>query len=388
MNVLKTNSPSSCEPCIVTAAGALASARRLVVKVGSALLVDDAGEPRIEWLGSLAADVAALHRNGSQIIIVTSGSIALGRRVLGLPRRVLRLEEKQAAAAAGQIKLARAYQECLFEVGLKTAQVLITLGDTESRRRYLNARATTETLLRFGVVPVVNENDTVATSEIRFGDNDRLSARVAVMGSADLLVLLSDIDGLYSADPRTDTNATHVPMVQEITLDIEAMAGGCGSEHGTGGMVSKLAAARIAASAGCAVVLGDGKTPGPLRAIIKGARCTYFGATTTPRRARKHWIAASLGVMGRIRIDDGATLALRRGSSLLPAGVVAIHGNFERGDAVMIEDRSGIAIAKGLSAYDAQDAIAIAGRQSREIETILGFRGRDAMVHRDDLVIL
>ncbi|MEO1018637.1 MAG: glutamate 5-kinase [Pseudomonadota bacterium] len=372
----------------MTAAATLERARRVVVKVGSALLVDAAGEPRLPWLQSLAEDVSVWHCRGAQIIIVTSGSIALGRRILGLPGRVLKLEEKQAAAAAGQIRLARAYQECLGEVGLRTAQILVTLSDTEARRRYLNARATMETLIRLGVVPVVNENDTVATSEIRYGDNDRLSARVAVMNSAELLILLSDVDGLYAADPRIDRTARHLPEVPSINAEIEAMAGGSGSAHGTGGMVSKLAAAKIATSAGCAVILGDGKSLRPLHALDDGARCTYFGAATTPRGARKHWIAASLGVMGSIRIDDGAKAALKRGSSLLPAGVVAISGQFERGDAILIEDQSGVGIAKGLSAYDAVDAVAIAGRRSQEIESILGFRGRDAMIHRDDLVLL
>ncbi len=377
-----------CKHQAMTSAIVLEGARRTVIKVGSALLVDDAGEPRIHWLQSLASDVAEFRRKGIQTIIVTSGSIALGRKILGLPKRLLRLEEKQAAAAIGQIRLARAYQECLHEVGLQTAQILVTLGDTEGRRRYLNARATTETLLRLGVVPVVNENDTVATAEIRFGDNDRLSARVAVMSSADLLVLLSDVDGLYTANPKIHPLADHIPFVGVVDESIEAMAGESTSAHGTGGMVSKLAAAKIATGAGCKVILGEGKTPHPLQNLMGGARSTLFEAATTPRRARKHWIAASISVMGRIRIDAGAEKALNRGSSLLPAGVVSVSGDFERGDAVLIENHRGLAIAKGLTAYDASDARAISGRQSHEIEAILGFRGRDAMVHRDDLVIL
>ncbi len=362
--------------------------RRLVVKVGSSLLVEPGGKVRAAWLDGLAGDVAALRRRGQQVAIVTSGAIALGRHRLGLPQRPLRLEEKQAAAASGQILLARAWQESLARVGLETAQILITLDDTEARRRYLNARATLETLLRLGVVPVVNENDTVATSEIRFGDNDRLSARVAVMGLAETLVLLSDVDGLYSADPRKDPDARHLPLVEAITPEIEAMAGGSGSLVGTGGMVSKLIAARMATASGCAVVLAHGQTEQPLSAIAGGARCTLFTPATSPRRARKDWIAASLAVVGTLRIDEGAVAALRRGSSLLPAGVTAIEGGFERGDAVLVRAPDGTAIAKGLAAFDAEDARALVGRRTDEIEALLGYRGRAEMVHRDDLVLL
>ena len=287
------------------------------------------------------------------MVIVTSGAIALGRARLGLPRRALRLEQKQAAAASGQILLARAWQESLGRVGLEAAQILITLEDTEARRRYLNARATVDTLLKLGVVPVVNENDTVATTEIRFGDNDRLSARVAVMALAETLVLLSDVDGLYTGDPRKDPAAAHLPVVEAITPEIEAMAGGSGSLVGTGGMVSKLIAARMATSSGCAVVLAHGQTEQPLAAIEAGARCTLFTPTTSPRRARKDWIAASLGVMGTLKIDLGAVAALKRGSSLLPAGVTAVEGGFERGDAVLVRAPDGTPVAKGLAAFDA-----------------------------------
>lgn len=363
-------------------------ARRLFVKVGSALLVDPVGEVRKTWLDSLAQDVAALRARGQQVAIVTSGAIALGRKRLRLPARALRLEEKQAAAAAGQIVLARAWQESLAGVALEAAQVLVTLDDTEARRRYLNARATIDTLLRLGVVPVVNENDTVATTEIRFGDNDRLSARVAVMGSAETLVLLSDVDGLYTADPRLDPAACHLPLIEAITPEIEAMAGGSGSLVGTGGMVSKLVAAGIATASGCAVLLAKGQDERPLRALEAGARCTLFTARTSPRRARKHWIAASLGVAGTLRIDEGALGALKRGSSLLPAGITQIEGSFERGDAVLIRSPDGTPVAKGLCAYDAADAKALLGRRTEEIEAVLGYRGRDEMIHRDDLVLL
>jgi glutamate 5-kinase len=363
-------------------------ARRLVVKVGSSLLVEADGHVRQPWLDALADDVASLRARGQQAAIVTSGAVALGRERLKLPQRALRLEEKQAAAAAGQIVLARAWQESLARVGLEAAQILITLEDTEARRRYLNARATVDTLLRLGVVPVVNENDTVATTEIRFGDNDRLSARVAVMASAETLILLSDVDGLHTADPRKDPDARHLPVVDAITPEIEAMAGGAGSTVGTGGMASKLVAAGIATVSGCSVVLGRGQGERPLSALEGGARCTLFPARTSLRRARKDWIAASLGVAGALRIDAGAVGALKRGSSLLPAGVVAVEGSFERGDAVLVRSPDGASVAKGLCAYDAAEARALVGRRTEEIEPLLGYRGRDEMIHRDDLVLL
>jgi glutamate 5-kinase len=364
------------------------SARRIVVKIGSSLLVDDEGRVREAWLDGLAADIAVLTARGQQVIVVTSGAIALGRRSLGLKRRPHRLEEKQAAAAVGQIVLAHAYQERLGSRGLRIGQVLVTLHDTEARRRYLNARATLETLLRLGVIPVVNENDTVATSEIRYGDNDRLSARVAVMASAETLVLLSDIDGLYTADPRSDATARHLATVEAITPEIEAMAGGAGSTVGTGGMVSKLTAAKIATSAGCSVVLARGAVERPLAAIEAGTRATLFPVRLSARRARKDWIAASLGAKGSIDIDAGACQALRRGSSLLPAGVTRIEGEFERGDAVLVRAPDGNPVAKGLVAYDTADAQRLVGRRTEEIESVLGWRGRDEMIHRDDLVLL
>jgi glutamate 5-kinase len=372
----------------MSAAEALA-VRRLVVKVGSALLVEPSGEPRRAWLEALAADLAARRAVGAEVIVVTSGAIALGWRALGLPRRPVRLEEKQAAAAAGQILLARAWADGLAAVGLPAAQILLTLDDTEARRRYLNARATIATLLRLGAVPVVNENDTVATSEIRFGDNDRLSARVAVMASAETLVLLSDVDGLYTADPRHDPAARHVPLVAALTPEIDAMAGGTAAGGaGTGGMVSKLAAARIATRAGCRVVLTKGAVLRPLTALAEGARCTIFAAPTSPRRARKDWIAGSLATMGTLQVDAGAEAALKRGSSLLAAGVTAVVGSFERGDAVLVTGPGGTPLAKGLIAYDAADARRLAGHPSEAFEALLGFRGRDALVHRDDLVLL
>jgi len=368
--------------------GRALSAKRVVVKIGSSLLVDEHGRVRRAWLDALAGDLAELRAHGSSPIVVTSGAIALGRRALGLPPGPLELEKKQAAAAVGQIRLAHAWAESLARAGLETAQILLTLGDTEARRRYLNARATIDTLLGLGVVPVVNENDTVATSEIRFGDNDRLSARVAIMASASTLVLLSDVDGLYTADPSRDPAAVHIPHVGRITPEIEAMAGDSISGVGTGGMASKLVAARLATEAGCTVVLALGSRLHPLRALAEGARHTLFEARGNPRRARKEWIAASLAPAGRILVDEGAVRALERGSSLLPAGVRAVEGRFERGDAVLVVGPDGRPVAKGLSAYDAEDARRIAGRRTQEIEAILGWRGRDEMIHRDDLVLL
>jgi glutamate 5-kinase len=362
--------------------------RRRVIKIGSSLLVDGEGRIRLAWLDSLATDLAACRARAEEIIVVTSGAIALGRAALNLSPRSLRLEEKQAAAAVGQINLAHAYQASLARHGLATAQLLLTLGDTENRRRYLNARSTVLALLRLGVIPVVNENDTVATNEIRFGDNDRLSARVAVMAGAEELVLLSDVDGLYTSDPSRDPDALRLELVTAITPEIEAMAGGAGSTAGTGGMVSKLAAARIATRAGCSVVLAPGALPHPLARLEGGGPCTRFPARANPRRARKEWLAATLGVMGVVRIDAGAAKALRRGSSLLPAGVVEVEGTFERGDPVLVRGPDGQDLAKGLSAYDAADARRIRGQRTEQIEALLGYRGRDELIHRDDLVLL
>ena len=365
-------------------------ARRVVVKIGSALLVDgDSGTLHRKWLDALADDIATMRARGQEVVIVSSGAIALGRRRLDCaPGRALKLEESQAAAACGQIRLAHAYQEALARHDLTAAQVLLTLGDTEERRRYLNARGTVNTLLRLGAVPVINENDTVATAEIRYGDNDRLAARVAQMASADLMVLLSDIDGLYTADPRTDGQAAFVPEVSAITAEIEAMAGAPNPLGGSGGMVTKLAAARVATAAGCAMVIADGVDLNPLAAIENGARCTWFRAVSNPKALRKQWIAATLRPAGSLLIDGGALAALGRGKSLLPAGVVAVEGEFGRGDAVSVKGPDGAEVARGLSAYSAADARRIAGYKSREIEGLLGYRGREEMIHRDDLVLL
>ena len=366
----------------------LAKSRRLIVKIGSALLVEDAsGDIKRAWLDALVEDIARCRARGQEMVIVSSGAIAVGRRPLGLTGKSLKLEEKQAAAAAGQIRLAHAYQESLGRHGIAVAQILLTPEDTEERRRHLNARATIEQLLALHAVPVINENDTVATSEIRFGDNDRLAARVAQMISADTLVLLSDIDGLYTADPRRDPAARHIAEVREISPAIEAMAGAAPAGYSSGGMVTKLAAARIAMAAGCRMAIAKGEALRPLQAIEAGAKATWFLPGSEPRTARKRWIAGTLNPMGVLVVDAGAVAALRRGTSLLPAGVTDIEGEFERGDPVAIKTRDGREVARGLSAYSSEDARAIAGHKSGEIEAILGYRGRDEMIHRDDLVV-
>ena len=367
----------------------LASAQRLVVKIGSALVVNAArAEPRQEWLAGVAADIANLRVRGVQVIVVSSGAIALARRTLGLTQRRLKLEEKQAAAAVGQIRLAQAWSEALSAQSLIAAQLLLTLEDTEDRRRYLNARATLDTLLGLGCIPVINENDSVATAEIRFGDNDRLAARVAEMVQADQLVLLSDIDGLYTADPRKDPNASHIPLVEAITPEIEAMGGEPPPGYSSGGMRTKLVAARISTQAGCAMAIAVGHVDRPLTALLEGARCTWFLPTPEGRSARKRWIAGTLAPLGEISVDAGAVRALATGRSLLPAGVRKVAGSFARGDAVIVLGPDGVALARGLSAYASTDAARIAGHRSEEIETILGWRGRDEMIHRDDLVLL
>jgi glutamate 5-kinase len=367
----------------------LRTARRVVVKIGSALVVDErTAAPRAAWLAGVAADVAALRARGTEVILVSSGAIALARRALGLTRRKLRLEEKQAAAAVGQIRLAGAWATALAGVGLNAAQLLLTLEDSEDRRRYLNARATLGTLLALGCIPVINENDTVATTEIRFGDNDRLAARVAEMVEADALVLLSDIDGLYTADPRRDPDARHLPVVPQITEEIMAMGGEPPPGYSSGGMRTKLIAARIATGAGCAMAIALGKQDRPLQAMEQGARATWFLPEPAGRSARKRWIAGSLAPLGTLVVDEGAARALGRGSSLLPAGVRAVEGSFRRGDPVSVKDAAGHELARGLSAYDSADAARIAGHRSDELEAILGWRGRDEIIHRDDLVLL
>jgi glutamate 5-kinase len=374
-----------------TPAQALVAARRLVVKIGSALLAGENGEVRRSWLAALAHDVARCRSRAQEVILVSSGAVAVGRRHLGLAGRRLRLEEQQAAAATGQIRLAHAYQEALAHHGITVAQILLTPEDTEERRRHLNARATFAQLLALGAVPVVNENDTIATAEIRFGDNDRLAARVAQMISADMLVLLSDIDGLYTADPRKDSNARHVALVCEIGQQIEKMAGEAAPGYSSGGMVTKIAAARIAMTAGCRMLIAKGRSTGiaagPLAAIEAGERATLFLPRAEPRSARKAWIAGAVNPTGTVVVDDGAVGALRRGTSLLPAGVVAVEGIFERGDAVIIRTRSGAEAGRGLSAYSSADIRRIAGHKSSEIADILGYRGRDEIIHRDDLVV-
>ncbi len=371
-----------------TRAKRLRDARRLIVKVGSALLVDArTGRLNRAWLESLADDLGEAAGRGQQLIVVSSGAIALGRRHLGLAPGRLRLEESQAAAAVGQIRLARAWQEILEDRGLAVAQVLLTLEDTEDRRRYLNARATLNTLLGLGAVPVINENDTVATAEIRYGDNDRLAARVGQMASAECVVLLSDIDGLYSADPGRDPAARFIPEVREISDAVEAMASGPTSGVGSGGMTTKIAAARIAVAAGSSLCIASGRRFNPLKAILDGERCSWFLPGANPLAMRKQWIAGTLQPRGRLVIDAGAAAALGRGKSLLPAGVQKVAGRFERGDTVSVI-ADGREVARGLAAYSAADAALILGRKSAEIESLLGYAGREELIHRDDLVML
>ena len=371
------------------AAQRLTSAKRVVIKVGSALLVDaQKGRLNRAWLESFTADIARLRKRGQEVILVSSGAIALGRRHLRLPTGKLKLEESQAAAAVGQIRLAHAYKELLDAYEITVAQILLTLGDTEQRRRYLNARGTLNTLLSLGAIPVINENDTVATAEIRYGDNDRLAARVAQMAGADCLVLLSDIDGLYSANPNQDPGARFIPRVAQITPEIEAMAGGAGSAMGSGGMQTKIAAAKIAVGAGCHLCIAKGAHQHPLKRIEEGARCTWFIPSSTPVATRKQWIAGTLKPSGEIRVDAGAVRALAGGKSLLPAGITGASGHFERGDTVSVVGPDGAEVARGICAYSDADAVRIAGRKSADIEQVLGYRGRDEIIHRDDLVLL
>ena len=365
----------------------LSSFRRITVKIGSALLVDRKSGLKRDWLASLVADLAQLSARGADVLVVSSGAIALGRTVLGLKARALRLEESQAAAAVGQIALAGAWSQELSRQGLTSGQVLVTLGDTEERRRYLNVRATVSTLLKLGAVPVINENDTVATSEIRYGDNDRLAARVATMMGADLLVLLSDIDGLYDAPPAHNPDARFIPLVERITPEIEAMAGAAASEYSRGGMRTKLDAGKIATTAGTTMIITAGDRLNPLAAIDAGERATWFKASPTPVRGYKTWIAGNLEPAGRVAVDAGAVRALASGKSLLPAGVTLVSGQFSRGDTVAILDPVGNEIARGLVAYDAADAVRIAGLKTTEIEAVLGYEARSAMVHRDDMVM-
>jgi glutamate 5-kinase len=362
--------------------------RRIVIKVGSSLLVDgEAGRVKQAWLASLVEDIAALHREQRDMLVVSSGSIALGRAVLRLPKGPLKLEESQAAAAVGQIALARTWSEALGGHGIRAGQILVTLGDTEERRRYLNARSTIAKLLEWRAVPVINENDTVATNEIRYGDNDRLAARVATMASADLLVLLSDVDGLYDAPPGQSASATLIPVVARITPEIEAMAGAAPSELSRGGMQTKIEAAKIATTGGTHMVIGSGRVDHPLRAIASAAPSTWFLTPGNPVTSRKKWIAGSLEPKGTLTIDAGAVAALRRGNSLLPVGVIRVDGHFARGDAVIVRGPDGAEIGRGLVAYDAGDAEKLKGRPSGDILLLLGIGGRAEMIHRDDLAL-
>jgi glutamate 5-kinase len=368
----------------------LSTARRIVLKVGSALVVDgETGEPDRAWLHALVADAARLTRRGQQVLIVSSGAVALGRRRLGLPSRPLELPEKQAAAAAGQGHLMRAWEEAFEPHGLQTAQVLLTRDDTETRRRWLNARATMETLLALGAIPVINENDTVATEEIRYGDNDRLAARVAQMIGADLLVLLSDVDGFYTADPRSHPDARHLPVISDLTPEIEAMAGGSNAAAGVGvgGMATKITAARIAQGAGCATLITLGSRPAPLQAVEDGALATLVEPSLSPSAAYKSWIAGSLAPQGSVTIDAGAAAALRAGKSLLPAGVRKVEGRFGKGDAILVLDSAGREVARGLSRYDAAEADQIMGLRSDAIEGVLGYTDGPTLIHADDMAL-
>lgn len=365
----------------------LLKAKRLVLKIGSSLLVNEkTGQVKNTWLNALADDILNAYERGQQVIIVTSGAVAVGRKVLNLSTdKKLLLPQKQAAAAVGQIRLAHYYQEVLAERGLNVAQILLTLDDSENRKRYLNARNTLNTLLDLGVIPVINENDTVATSEIKVGDNDRLAARVAQMASADALVIFSDIKGLYTANPRKDPAAKLIPVVEKLTPEIEAMADGAGSSVGTGGMATKLMAARLCMEAGCDMAIALGSELHPLTRMLKTEECTWFLADKTPISARKAWIGGAIKPRGTLVLDQGAVKALDQGKSLLPAGIKAVKGSFERGDAVTLEDENGCFLGKGLTAYNARDAKAIAGKHSNEIESILGYHGQDEIIHRDDL---
>jgi glutamate 5-kinase len=365
----------------------LSSYHRLVIKVGSSLLVDEKGQLNRAWLEKLAEDIASLARDGHEILIVSSGAIAIGSSVIGINKKRARLEELQAAAAAGQVQLVHAYQEALRRHDISAAQVLLTPDDTEDRRRFLNARRTLGKLIESSVIPVINENDTVATTEICYGDNDRLAARIAQLVMADALVLLSDVDGFYTADPGTDDSAEHIPLLTSIDSDTLAMAGETRSDVGTGGMATKVQAASIATHAGCSTIIASGVIPHPLKALQDGARCTVFQATATPAAARKQWLAGVLEVSGELEIDQGAVQALHDGSSLLPVGVANVVGNFRRGDVVVLKDASGKEIGRGLAEYSADDAVRLVGIRSDQIENVLGYRERATMVHRDELVL-
>ena len=361
---------------------------RIVIKIGSALLFDPVrGEARKDWMSALAKDVARLRAQGAQVVLISSGSIALGRRHLGLSARSIRLEEKQAAAATGQVELAQLWSEALGDVGLRAGQILLAPDDTETRRRHINARATIQTLLDLGVVPVVNENDTVTTYEIRFGDNDRLAARVAAMVSADLLVLLSDVDGLYTANPHRTETARHIADIPEITPEILAMGGDANAEFASGGMATKLAAARIASAAGVGMIICKGLDPQPVSALMAGAKCSFFHPQTSLIKARKSWIAGALDPKGTISVDAGAQSALRQGKSLLPVGITRIAGQFDRGDLVVIVAETGQELGHGLAGYSSTEAEKLKGQKSTDFAAILGYECRAELIHADDLVL-
>ncbi len=369
------------------AALALPDYRRLVIKIGSSLLIDESGRLDRQWLMTIADDIASLKADGHEILIVSSGAIAIGSSILGINTKRARLEDLQAAAAAGQVQLVHAYQDALAGHQILAAQVLLTPDDTENRRRFLNARGTLGRLLERSVVPIINENDTVATEEIRYGDNDRLAARVSQLVMADALILLSDVDGLYSSDPATDPGAEHIPDVRTIGSDIVAMAGETRSDIGSGGMATKVQAARIATHAGCSTIIASGTVPHPLRLLSEGGRCTVFRPEGTPATARKQWLAGVLEVRGEMRIDEGAARALHSGNSLLPVGVVEVTGNFRRGDVVTVVGPGGTELGRGLAEYSDEDAARLKGCQSEQIEERLGYRGRSVMIHRDELVL-
>ena len=364
----------------------LQRSRSLIIKVGSSLLIDAQGRLDRDWLMALCEDIVQLRRGGSKVAVVSSGAVALGAQTLSLSPSRVGLVESQAAAAIGQVQLAHAYQEALSSFGLAAAQVLLTLDDSENRRRYLNARGTLTTLLDNGVVPVVNENDTVATTEIRYGDNDRLAARVAQMLACEHLILLSDVDGLYTADPQVNPSAVHVPVVTSVDETVRNMASGPTTHVGSGGMSTKLDAATTALAAGCHMVIASGRVTHPIQQLLDGARATWFVPDRNPTKARKQWIAGTLKPRGTLQVDDGAAAALRAGKSLLPAGVVAVEGDFDKGDAVLVATRTG-EVARGLVAYPADEARRIAGHQSNQVAEVLGYRGRKELIHRDDLVL-
>ena len=372
----------------ISASDALARSRRIVLKVGSAILTGEGGEARADWLAALADDVAALRARGAEVVIVTSGAIALGRRRLKL-EGPLRLDEKQAASAAGQAALVEAWRRAFETHDIPVAQILLTLDDTENRKRYLNARATFRMLLDLGALPLVNENDTIATSEIRYGDNDRLAAHAAQIIGADLMLILSDIDGVYSADPRVNASATHIPFISAVTAEIERAAGGANktADVGAGGMASKIAATKIAGASGAATIIAAGAIDHPLRAIADGARATFIAPSATMAGARRRWIAGRLKPIGEIIVDDGAAAAIHSGKSILPAGVISVAGDFERGAAIKVLNVNGVVIAQGLAAYNAIEIAAVAGKRSDEIEKILGYRRRPAIIERDDLIV-